>query len=269
MIIGALGDIHGAFDTVHDIMQRHTDVPLWVCVGDVASNDGEYFTPTAPLYWIKGNNEDFDVVAAAAAGHLVTFGVTPTHAEAGYGYIDVGPPVDPGVAIPTMELQGVVEDVSLRRTQLRSLDGEVVNIHNSQIPAVRVLPSGMKEFDVDKWVNDGYVRKAFAELGLDYDKQLAGQANYEVQGEDAYCKKPIGDPRKAGEIWIEGEGILPFSSTACTLGAFAALRQLAAGQPPHHLVHGFLDAAEGVHQDKSTQHLRVAHRPLRCEPAPK
>jgi hypothetical protein len=48
-----------------------------------------------------------------------------------------------------MELQGVVEDVSLRRTKLRSLDGEVVNIHNSQIPAVRVLPSGMKEFDVE------------------------------------------------------------------------------------------------------------------------
>jgi moderate conductance mechanosensitive channel len=53
------------------------------------------------------------------------------------------------IAIPTMELQGVVEDVSLRRTKLRSLDGEVVNIHNSQIPAVRVLPSGMKEFDVE------------------------------------------------------------------------------------------------------------------------
>ena len=48
-----------------------------------------------------------------------------------------------------MELQGVVEDVSLRRTKLRSLDGEIVNIHNSQIPAVRVLPSGVKEFDVE------------------------------------------------------------------------------------------------------------------------
>ena len=68
MLIGALGDIHGAFDTVHRIMQRHSDVPLWVCVGDVASNDGEYFTPVAPLYFIKGNNEDFDVIAAAAAG---------------------------------------------------------------------------------------------------------------------------------------------------------------------------------------------------------
>ena len=68
MQIGALGDIHGAFDTVHDLMERHADVPLWMSVGDVASNDGEYFPRRAALYWIKGNNEDFDVIAAALAG---------------------------------------------------------------------------------------------------------------------------------------------------------------------------------------------------------
>jgi hypothetical protein len=69
MLIGALGDIHGEFDTVQTIMKRHADVPLWVSVGDVASNEGEYFEPIAPLFWIKGNNEDFDVIAAAIAGH--------------------------------------------------------------------------------------------------------------------------------------------------------------------------------------------------------
>jgi hypothetical protein len=69
MQIGALGDIHGAFDTVQDIMARHADVPLWISVGDVAANNGEYFTPRSPLYFIKGNNEDFDVIAAATAGH--------------------------------------------------------------------------------------------------------------------------------------------------------------------------------------------------------
>ena len=68
MQIGALGDIHGAFETVQIIMRRHEDVPLWVCVGDVASNEGDYFTPVAPLYFIKGNNEEFDVLAAAVAG---------------------------------------------------------------------------------------------------------------------------------------------------------------------------------------------------------
>jgi small-conductance mechanosensitive channel len=58
------------------------------------------------------------------------------------------------IAIPMMEVQGVVEDVSLRRTKLRSLDGEVINIHNSQIAAVRVLPGGVKEFDVELVASD-------------------------------------------------------------------------------------------------------------------
>ena len=68
MKIGALGDIHGAFDAVQEIMGRHPDVPLWVQVGDIASNEGKYFAPLRPLHWIKGNNEDFDVVAEALAG---------------------------------------------------------------------------------------------------------------------------------------------------------------------------------------------------------
>jgi hypothetical protein len=69
MLIGALGDIHGEFETVRRIMARHADVSLWLQVGDIATNDGTYFDPPAPLYFIKGNNEDFDVLAAAAAGH--------------------------------------------------------------------------------------------------------------------------------------------------------------------------------------------------------
>jgi moderate conductance mechanosensitive channel len=58
------------------------------------------------------------------------------------------------IAIPMMEVQGIVEDLSLRRTKLRSLDGEVINIHNSQIAAVRVLPGGVKEFDVELVASD-------------------------------------------------------------------------------------------------------------------
>jgi NitT/TauT family transport system substrate-binding protein len=82
----------------------------------------------------------------------------------------------------------------------------------------------MKEFDVQKWVNDGYIRKTYAELGLDYEKQRASFDNYEVKGEDKFCSKPVSQPRKAGEVWVDGEGIEPFSSAACTLGAYASLK---------------------------------------------
>ena len=79
----------------------------------------------------------------------------------------------------------------------------------------------MKEFDPKKWVDDSYIRKAYAEMKLDYDARLASASNYEISGDDSFCKKPISDPRKAGEVWIDDSGIMPFSSASCTLGAHA------------------------------------------------
>jgi NitT/TauT family transport system substrate-binding protein len=79
----------------------------------------------------------------------------------------------------------------------------------------------MKEFEPSKWVDDSYLRKAYAELNLDYDLALKSTENYEIAGEDKFCSKPIADPRKAGEVWVDGEGIAPFSSASCTLGAYA------------------------------------------------
>ena len=61
---GALGDIHGDFPSAARIMERHPEVPFWLCVGDVADAEGRYEAFPAPLYWIKGNNENFDVIAS-------------------------------------------------------------------------------------------------------------------------------------------------------------------------------------------------------------
>ena len=68
MTFGAVGDLHGDFDSLDRIMARHPEVVFWVCPGDVASESGEYPHPRAPFFWIKGNNEDFDFVAAQPAG---------------------------------------------------------------------------------------------------------------------------------------------------------------------------------------------------------
>ncbi len=64
MIIGALADIHGNFDAMTRAIERHADVPFWLCVGDVASRAGDYPDPPAPVFWIKGNNENFERIAA-------------------------------------------------------------------------------------------------------------------------------------------------------------------------------------------------------------
>ncbi len=68
MIIGAVADIHGNFEALTRAMLRHADVPYWICVGDLASRTGAYPEPPAPLFWIKGNNEDFERIAGWESG---------------------------------------------------------------------------------------------------------------------------------------------------------------------------------------------------------
>ena len=64
MRFGALGDIHGDFESTRRVMSRHPEVPFWLCVGDVAGGEGRYEAVPAPLHWIKGNNENFDAIDA-------------------------------------------------------------------------------------------------------------------------------------------------------------------------------------------------------------
>jgi NitT/TauT family transport system substrate-binding protein len=74
----------------------------------------------------------------------------------------------------------------------------------------------VKQFNVDAWVNETYLREAFKERGQDYDAQKQTLANYDISGKDPICNKPVTRPKEAGEIWIDGGAIVPLSSTACT-----------------------------------------------------
>jgi Icc-related predicted phosphoesterase len=68
MTFGAVGDLHGDFEALDRVMTAHPEAAFWLCPGDLASDAGQYPQPRAPLYWIKGNNEDFDFVAAQPPG---------------------------------------------------------------------------------------------------------------------------------------------------------------------------------------------------------
>jgi Icc-related predicted phosphoesterase len=39
-------------------------VPFWLCVGDIATDEGGYEPLGAPVYWIHGNNDSFDAIAS-------------------------------------------------------------------------------------------------------------------------------------------------------------------------------------------------------------
>ncbi len=75
----------------------------------------------------------------------------------------------------------------------------------------------IKDFNEQAWVNDIWVRQAFKERGMDYDKQRAAYMTYEVTGKDPICGTAITKPRDVGQIWIADGDILSFSTPACTL----------------------------------------------------
>ncbi|MFY7941469.1 MAG: ABC transporter substrate-binding protein [Burkholderiaceae bacterium] len=77
----------------------------------------------------------------------------------------------------------------------------------------------VKSLDINAWVNESFVKQAFAEQKLDYEAQKQTLANYDITGTDALCKIPVTRPKEAGEVWIEGKPIAPHASTLCTLAA--------------------------------------------------
>lgn len=58
------------------------------------------------------------------------------------------------VAIEPWKVEGVVEDLTLRAVTVRSATGEVMRVSNSEVKAVRVLPRGFREAEVELFVSD-------------------------------------------------------------------------------------------------------------------
>jgi NitT/TauT family transport system substrate-binding protein len=81
----------------------------------------------------------------------------------------------------------------------------------------------VKPLDINAWVNETYVREAFKQARLDYDAQKQTLGGFDIGGSDKLCKMPVGRPKEAGEVWVDGAGVEPYASPLCTLGAIAKL----------------------------------------------
>jgi NitT/TauT family transport system substrate-binding protein len=176
-----------------------TNLPTWH--GVVVRSDFAQKYPEAVVAYLKAvvaANDWVRADPAAAAAKIEEW--TGTNKEVVYIFLGPGGNMTTDPTIKPVLLKAADEDVKVLQKLGR-----------------------MKEFDVQKWADDSFIRKAYTELGKDYDKELASTANYEVKGTDDFCHKPVDEPRKAGEIWVADDGIHPFSSTACTLGAYKDL----------------------------------------------
>jgi Mechanosensitive ion channel len=70
------------------------------------------------------------------------------------------------VAIDPWNVQGIVEAVSLRSMTIRNVTGEIVHVPNSQVMALRVIPRGYREVEIEFFTSDlERGRELVAEIG--------------------------------------------------------------------------------------------------------
>ncbi|HEU5490540.1 MAG TPA: mechanosensitive ion channel family protein [Gaiellaceae bacterium] len=58
------------------------------------------------------------------------------------------------IVIEPWKVEGVVEELTLRAVTVRSAEGEVMRVSNSEVKAVRVLPRGFREAEIELFVSD-------------------------------------------------------------------------------------------------------------------
>lgn len=120
-----------------------------VIVGFVAFFVWQAISPAASLSAAAiGAGAFFIVIAGATVGMLLR-DVTAGSAMIIERWFNVGDFIR---VEPFIDVSGVVEKVSLRSTKLRSLNGELVCLHNQHIQGVKVTEGGLRTIAVDVFV---------------------------------------------------------------------------------------------------------------------
>ncbi|MCU1740901.1 MULTISPECIES: ABC transporter substrate-binding protein [unclassified Pseudomonas] len=94
------------------------------------------------------------------------------------------------------------------------------------IDTLKLLKKADRGLNTDTFIDDHFIREAFKESGLDYDKQLANYAQQPLIANDAVTGKPIADPRQVAQIWLKGEPkVRSYASPQAALSDLASLKK--------------------------------------------
>lgn len=94
------------------------------------------------------------------------------------------------------------------------------------IETLKFLKKTDTELNVDSFIDDSYLRAAFKQAGLDYEKQLKNYERTPLVAKDATTGKAINDFKRVAQLWVKGEPKV--RSYASPESAFADLKKLEA-----------------------------------------
>lgn len=98
----------------------------------------------------------------------------------------------------------------------------------TSIATLKLLKRTDRGLDVDRFVDDQYLRAAFKQAGRDYDQALANYAPLPlpVDTRDALTGQPLTDTRRLAQIWVRGEPkVRHYASPESAFKALAALEK--------------------------------------------
>jgi len=98
----------------------------------------------------------------------------------------------------------------------------------TSIATLKLLKRTDRGLDVDRFVDDQYLRAAFRQAGRDYDQALADYAPLPLPADtrDALTGQPITDTRRLAQIWVRGEPkVRHYASPESAFKALAALEK--------------------------------------------
>lgn len=91
-------------------------------------------------------------------------------------------------------------DPTIRQVHLEALKNSIATLTELGKVERKVDPEAVKG-----WVDEGYLKQAMEEKGLNYDEVIATAENYVITGEDALTGETIEEPKLSAQLWIQGE----------------------------------------------------------------
>jgi len=129
-------------------------------VGFAAFYAWQFFSPGANLSAATIGASAFFIVTAGATIGMVLRDLTAGSTMIIERWFHVGDFIR---IEPFIDVGGVVERMTLRSTKLRSLNGEIIWLHNQHIQGVKVTPHGLRRIAVDIFANNEKVGKNLIE----------------------------------------------------------------------------------------------------------
>jgi NitT/TauT family transport system substrate-binding protein len=101
-----------------------------------------------------------------------------------------------------------------------TLKPSLVQAFKGDVPYLKSI-GDFADLDIDGFVSDDAIRKAFTARGQNYDAALGSTTNPStLSGQDPVCNVGVADPKLAGELWLDGKDTTqPAANPGCLLRA--------------------------------------------------